>query len=260
MALIRKTYTPCPVPADFDEVRFLRLSQGASGLSRHPAWRSFASGLNGIAFRFAAADEAHDRFVKAIGAVDAFRGDPFARYTQEESLASFFYNARSSLECFYFSMYCLGACLAAGQFPASTPKDLRSANIDTITKRFETAHPADPLTLMMMKVKASAELEAITEHRDALTHRGTMPRTQYYRATGPSAEVAVGFPERVTIPINPKDVPANWLVEQELGPAATEGARLWLGSTLNSLLVEGAGFEATHVPGAKDAQATPLTA
>jgi hypothetical protein len=56
--------------------------------------------MNGVAHRFAAADESHDRFVAAISGPDAFRPNG-PRYAQEESLFSFFVNALSTLECLH---------------------------------------------------------------------------------------------------------------------------------------------------------------
>jgi hypothetical protein len=114
--LVKSTHTPCDVPVDFDEESFRRVGAAAAAFHGRAAWQSYASGMNAVAYRFAAADESHDSFVAAITASDAFSPSG-PRYLQEVSLFSFFVNALSTIECACFAIYSLGLASSPERFP-----------------------------------------------------------------------------------------------------------------------------------------------
>lgn len=247
MSFVPSTHAPCAVPADFDQDAFHFLAERASVFSHVPAWKSYASGSNGIAFRFAAADEAHDQFVAAISGATAFTPSG-PRYVQEVSLFAFFVNALSTLECFHFAAFNLGACLVPTHFPAATRRDLRKIDLTSTLKGYRSTYPSDPFTAAMVAVNGSRELERLKEHRDTLAHRGTQPRAHDYGLVrGREVSLAVN-PRSVTVASNPKDVPTAWVTELVIAPDLTAAPREWLGRTINMLMRECAIFLVRHAP------------
>jgi hypothetical protein len=244
MTLVPAVSTPCNVPVDFDQEAYGRMARLASAFVDDRAYSGYASGFNGVAFRFASTDRAHEWFVEAISSKGAL--DPSGtRLEQEESLFAFFYNACSSLECFYYAMYNLGACLAPDAFPTATASDLRQVRLDTVADRFAKTFPDDELTRLLSAVRRSPELEGMKDHREALSHRGTAPRNHSIRVSE-SGIVNLGDVERATIPRNPKAVPKDWISDLALAPAMTAEPRRWLGVTHNSLFAGGIAFLTTH--------------
>lgn len=247
MPFVPSTHAPCAVPADFDQDAFHFLAERASVFSSLPAWKSYASGSNGIAFRFAAADEAHDQFAGAISGQTAFT-PAGPRYVQEASLFAFFVNALSAVECFHFAAFNLGSCLAPTHFPVATPKDMRRVDVAATVRGFQASHPADPFTAALVGVAGSNELERLKEHRDVLTHRGTQARVHAYGVI-PGRKVNLGMPPvSVSVARNPKDVPSAWVADLVIAPGVTAAPREWLGTTINMLMRECAAFLVRHAP------------
>ena len=242
MSLVPAVHTPCPVPADFDQKAYLGVGTAAGTLANRPAWKSYASGFNGVAFRFAAADEAHDRFIEAASGEYAFALGTSARYAQETALFSFFINTLSTIECFYFALYNIGACMNSAMFPSKTEDDLRRVSIPETVRRFKNAYPGRPLSKRLLSVRDSEELDALKVYRDFLTHRGTPPRGHDLGVVAYGSTVDVRKARSVTIPSNPKDVPSNWKSDLSLRPEMTAEPREWLAKTTNLLLQETEAF------------------
>ena len=226
------------------------MARGASRYSDKAASQSYGSGFNGLAFRSAAADEAHRRFVIMISREDAFHpGGP--RFEQEEALFAFFFNACSALECFYSSIYALGT---SGSAPWRSFAQRRLGNWrtwgigTTVEQAFVSAYGADGefFTAQITAVKESAELASLKQHRNTLTHRGAPRRTHDLGSFGPGATVHIGAARSATIASNPDDVPNAWVSNLVLGPGMTSPAREWLGDTINSLMRGGGDFLARH--------------
>jgi hypothetical protein len=235
------------VPADFDQTAYRNLFEAATQFHGRSAWPSYASGANAVAYRFAAADESHERFVVAITGADAFRLNG-PRYTQEESLFTFFVNALSTLECLHFALYNLGACVKPGAFPAETRDDLRGVSIKETTRRFKMAYSGTPFTKTLLALRDSTELKALIGYRDFLTHRGVPPRRHDLGYVPPGGVVDMSSARSVTIPSEPKDIPSNWTYALSLSANMTIQPRTWLAEVTNKLLSEAATFFAGQAP------------
>jgi len=242
MALVKSADTPCPVPADFDGDSYHRVAAGAAAFSHRSAWSSYASGMNAVAYRFAAADESHERFVAAITASDALSPSG-PRYLQEVSLFSFFVNALSTIECACFAIYNLGACVKPGAFPAGTREDLRDVNIKQTARFFKHDFHGQPISKTLLALRDSVELEALRTHRDFLAHRGVSPRRHDlgFVPWGSTVDVATAV-RSASVPRNPKDVPANWKADVSLSANMTAEPRAWLATETNRLLRDAATF------------------
>lgn len=246
MPLVPPKHTPCPIPADFDQESYHRLGAAVAAFHDRTPWRSFASGFNAVAFRFAAADESHDRFVAAITASDAFSPSG-PRYAQEVSLFSFFVNALSTLECLCFALYNLGACIKPGAFPAQTSDDLRKVDIKQTARRFKQDFHGEPLSRRLVDLRDSKELKALRTHRDSLAHRGAPPRRHLIEKVE-GGIVQMQSAKSAIVASNPKDVPANWTMDLEVGTNITAEPRAWLATTTNRLLLEAAAFVESGAP------------
>jgi hypothetical protein len=119
-------------------------SEGVTPVSvpEETPWSSYAGGFNGVAFRFAAADEAHERVSAAFSAPNTLKSSG-PRLRQEEALFSFYVNAVSAVECLYFGLYNVGACLGTSQFRVTSDDDLRQISIGSTVKAFLGAYPKD---------------------------------------------------------------------------------------------------------------------
>jgi hypothetical protein len=235
MALVPGPHTPCDVPVDFNREAFHEISSRFSSFSSVPAWASFASALNGMAFRFAATDESHERFVSAItepGALSPSGG----RYRQEEALFSFFVNACSTLDAFYFAFYNVGGCMRPSAFPVSA-EDLR---IDSgrIARSFGVTFPLDTFSVALRATFDSREFKALAHHRHFLAHRGAPPRRHDLGFVPAGGVVNIGDVKAAYIPRNPREPPGAWISDLSLAPQRTAAPRAWLGRALKRGSVE----------------------
>lgn len=241
MAFVKAIHTPCPVPSDFDQPSYGRFARLSTGLLSDDLQLSFGSGMNGVAFRFAAADEAHERFSAAIAGRHAFHpGGP--RYLQEESLFAFFFNACAAVECFYFAFYNICAGLEPELFAAATAKDLQQVSVPKTVRLAEEAFRGDPIARALADVAQAPQMKALSDHRNALAHRGTSPRRHDLGTIAGGSTVSLGDARSVTIVSNPKDVPADWRSDVALAPGLTGAPREWLGSAINLLTRSGGDF------------------
>jgi len=234
MTLLPAKTTQCPVPPDFDHEAYGAIGRRLGAFSEERGWDGYASGFNAVAFRFAAAEEAHERFSASLSGADAL-SPAGPRYTQEEALFTFFVNAVSVIECLYFALYNIGACLGSAAFHIHTPAELRAVHIVSTVKAFQAAFPDDGLTSELARVAESGELRALKEHRDFLTHRGTPKRTHVVEM-GLDRRVDMSAVTSATITSNPKDVPSAWISNMHVTPAMTKPPRSWLATTVNGLL------------------------
>lgn len=234
MTLIAARTTPCQVPPDFDHEAYGAVSKQLSPYSEATAWSSYAGGFNAVAFRFAAADEAHGRLAEALsehGALSTFG----PRFRQEEALFAFFVNAVSVIDCLYFSLYNIAACVGVSNFSVATENDLRRVHIGSVVKAFQVTYPKEVLTSELARVGSSKELQALKEYRDYLAHRGS-PKRVHVVEMGPDRRVDMSAVSSATITSNPKSVPRSWVSGLELTPSVTAVPRAWLGITTCQLL------------------------
>ena len=245
MPLVATRTTPCPVPPEFDHDAYGAVGKRLGALSEERGWNGYASGFNAVAFRISATLEAHERLSASLAGTGALSPSG-PRLAQEEALFAFYVNAVSTLECFFFALYNIGACVGSPVFRVETSADLRGVHIGSTVKAFESAFPNERLTAELAAVAASPELTALKEYRDFLTHRGAPKRTHVVEI-GSNRRVDMSAVISVTITSNPKDVPSSWLSNLDLTPGMTEAPRAWVSSTVNNLLEHTDGFLATQV-------------
>jgi hypothetical protein len=139
----------------------------------NPDWSAVASATNGLAYRWLALVDAEKTFGSTF--IKATK-TPENRYIEETALFAFFSNALSAIELSYFAIYGFAAQLEPTLFDLVRVNP-RKITPENVTKKFNTAWPADALTLELSKANASLPFKDVTELRNVLSHRGTPART-----------------------------------------------------------------------------------
>ena|SRR5437867_894183 len=218
------------VPDDFDVPAFVSVAKVAAAYSQtHAAThRSFAAAWNGLSHRYRAADELNQDFVAAMAAGD---GPPMEdRHRQEHALFAFASTALSSLECLCFGAYCLGALGHAAAFSISHERDLRFYPAD-VERAFAQSFPTAKLTGSLSSLLAASEFKDLTDLRNVLSHRGTLPRSFFLSVGGGPAAKTGAY-----VPSNPKSLSSDWVFDRAVDKRLTQSLRDWLGVSLADLL------------------------
>jgi hypothetical protein len=186
-------------------------------------WQSFGLGWNGLAYRYRAMAEYDEQYTSAIKAFG--NSPPFEeRYKQGKALFGFFVSAVSTIECFFYSAYWVGAILKPRKFPSkSEALKLSAVNI---AKKFEADFPEDSLSKQMIRCVHEPTYTEMKNVRDVLSHRGMLPR-RFYRG-GERNGMA-------TMPTNPKDLSNQWQYDLSIDERTTATRRQWLSVELRGL-------------------------
>lgn len=233
--------TGLAVPDDFDVDAYVAVAKAAATHAAVNAkgHRAFAAAWNGLSHRYRATHEASSEFVRAMAAGDAPPMEE--RHRQEHALFVFATTALSSLECFCFGAYCLGFLAGTREFPMSHERDLR-IHPTNVRDMFTSAFPMDSLTSTIASVLAANEYAQLTDLRNALSHRGTLPRSIFLSVGGGNAAKAGAF-----VPSNPKSLSSDWQFDRVVDAELTRPLLGWLGLSLQRLLPAAHAFAVAHV-------------
>ena len=150
------------------------------------------------------------------------------RHIQEKALFKFFTSGCSSIECFYFSSYCIGSIVDSNKFPIVSPNDLRIYPQD-VADAFGDRFPQDTLCTKLTEIIKADEFKKLYNYRNFLSHRGALPRQSHLG----------GNRDGLTfIPKNPSDLSDNWIHDFELNEATTRIPREWLENLLQNCIAE----------------------
>jgi len=202
---------------------------------RSPAGAGACSALSGMLMRFWAAHEASERFLDLFATPGA-DSDLKIRCQQEAAHFGFFTNVVSTVECCYFCFFWIGVMLKKPGFSDEHPGDLR-LHPEKITEMFERAFPSDRLARAMREVVEDEHWKSAKETRDAMSHRGALPR--YIDSNWKEPVPALYAPIFVTR--KPKDHPKDWgPTDHPLQTAIAVHA--WLVGATTKLLMWGSQF------------------
>jgi hypothetical protein len=228
-----KPSTRFRMPTDFP----LEVHDKISGMlvkykDTHPTqWLSFGVAWRGLKNRYRATDEYHKEFTDSI-MKHGNSPSPEERYGQERALFGFFTSAISTVDCFFYSTYWIGAILKPGEFP-SDPKKLKYMYPRDVVERFNTNFPGDDLTNRMIVCVCEPTYNEMRDMRDVLGHRGELPRR--FDRGGERDGMA-------TMPTNPKDPSDQWRYDLSIDEKTTATRRQWLSDTLRDLTSVAADF------------------
>jgi hypothetical protein len=213
------------VPSDFPSEAYERIHGRLVKYkdTNRVQWHSFSLGWNGLAYRYRAMaeyDEQYSSLIRTFGNSPPSEG----RYKQGKALFGFFVTAVSTIECFFYSAYWVGAILEPGTFP-SDAKAIKLYPLD-IAKKFEATFPGDSFSKQMTQCVCESTYAEMKDIRDVLSHRGMLPR-RFYRG-GERNGMA-------TMPVNPKDLSDQWQYELSIDERTTATRRQWLSGELEHL-------------------------
>lgn len=213
-------------PESFNADAHVEINERVAKYSQTHAlrWRSFASGWNGLAHRFRSATESHKALTESVQRSSA--PAPEERYIQELALFTFVVSAVSTVECFYYSMYCIGGIIVPNKFPMSKSKDLKFYP-EKVSKLYIEEFPAEQHSISMASFLTDSQLIQLTELRNVLTHRGDIPRMHFGSTVRniPSA-----------IPSNPKELSQDWDFSLVLEPKIFDDYLKTISQNLDELM------------------------
>lgn len=186
-------------------------------------WQSFGLGWNGLAYRYRAMAEYDEEYTSSIKALGN-SPPPEERYKQGKALFGFFVSVVSTIECFFYSTYWVGTILKPTWFPSNS-KALGLYPTD-VAQKFEADFPEDTLTKQMVQCVHNTTYAETKAIRDALSHRGMLPR-RFYRG-GERDGMA-------TMPTNPKDLSNQWQYDLSIDERTAATRCQWLSSELKGL-------------------------
>jgi hypothetical protein len=216
---------------DFDQLGWDTLAGCLSTCQNIPGFAGWENAHNAIATRFRAAALADEKFAESF--LDAGQ-----RYTQEESLFAFFFNAVSCVECFLYGLHHIGNLVAPNDFPIATDTDLRDIRRGKVMERFTRVFPNDSLTKLIESVVSDDQFCRMLEFRDVLTHRGSIPRQHHVVVPVSGARQK---PAAVFVSAKPKSA-VSTTDTIPLGTTTTNSMRDWLASRLRELFSETLNF------------------
>jgi len=201
---------------------------------RQNTWFAFASAWNGLAYRLISAGEYHDLFIDSIKKSTSPPADE--RFRQEKYLFGFSMSALSAIECGFMAAYAAGSALFPEQFLLLEDRDLNKYP-KPIANTYLGWRNDDPLSSTLFCIANSVEIKALEDFRNALSHRGVLPRKSF---------LGNAFDQPAAIPANPKVLASKFDYSDDLGPHITSRHYIWTCSALNSFLIAFDGFCARH--------------
>jgi hypothetical protein len=240
MTAISRTLGEFQVPAGLPVIEFDAINERVSqqSVGNKTLWHTFASAWNALAYRLRAAQEHCLAFSESVGSSSA--PPPEERYKQDHDLFAFVACAVSTVECFHFAAYCIGALAAPATFVLSNPSNLKFYPRDVLAC-FLQAFPNQAITGVMQHCLSSPEYATLTQLRNVLAHRGTPPRQHFMSTSGPDRPSA--------IPSNLSDLAASWRYDLELNAGCLEPYRAWLDDSVRTLVIGAASFTAIRAEG-----------
>lgn len=240
MTATSRTLGEFQVPAGLPVIEFDAINERVSqqSVGNKTIWHAFAFAWNALAYRLRAAQEHCSAFSESVATSSA--PPPEECYRQDSDLFAFVACAVSTVECFHFAAYCIGALAAPATFVLSNSSNLRFYPSDVLGL-FLKAFPNEAITGAMRQCLSSAEYKTLKQLRDVLAHRGTPPRQDFFSTSGPDRPSA--------IPSNLSDLAASWRYDLELNAGCLEPYRVWLEDSARTLVIGAASFTAIRAEG-----------
>jgi hypothetical protein len=213
----------------------------------------FYSAWVGLAFRFRACMN-HSQIFTEIFQRTGGASQNIDLYQEDDALFDFFVKGFSAIECFFYSLYALGALIHTPaqspsvppppQFPLLDPKDakkLKSISPILTLNAFAREFPKQPITQHLEGLLKDARYKEWKDIRNLLAHRvASAGRSLQY--SGPFLFQNAERPIAVT----------QWSSDLSLDSVTTSSRYDWLKQTINSSLEVTAAFTAQHLPFTED--------
>lgn len=207
--------------------------------SHRDEWALFVGAWHGVGIRAIVAKEDSDFFTRSAQEDSAPLTE--GRVRQEKALFSFFSSALSAVECIYFGCYWLAAVIKPNEF-----KKIH-VSPQNVVKTFKSSLGSLPLCTVLEDTLKTTEYQSIEDIRNALSHRGILPRA--FTAGNTTAR----------LPSNPgaKTARADWKFDYEISERGTTEICAWLMRTLEELVEATESFCSTVVASSQVSRAQP---
>lgn len=221
------------LPLGFDVASYDSVNERAAAIanpndptapSKKNSWFSYASAWNGVAIRLRSAVEYDHEFAGLIARGTAPGHDD--RYAQERALFGCLTSALSAVECFFMAAYSIASVIAPIDFPLEKAGHLNKEPRD-VASSYRNWLPHDPFSKLLFEVADSNELRELAGLRNALAHRGVLPR-QHFLST------VADIPS--SIPSNPKALPIDFDYIASLSDETTAVHVSWVCKTTSQLV------------------------
>jgi hypothetical protein len=197
-----------------------------AALWKRNAWFGYAAAWNGLAYRLRSALDYDAEFG---GLIELGTAPPREEhYAQERALFGCIAAALSAIECFFMAAYCTGNALDPTSFPLASAGHLNK-DPSQVVKAYRSWVPQERFTNALFQCSESIELKNLANLRNALAHRGILPR-QHFLSTTQSIPSAV--------PSNPKALAMDFSYDTPLDHATTSIHTKWLRHASKQLMVE----------------------
>jgi hypothetical protein len=218
-----KTANGIVMPSDFPMEKYNEIQHYLVkyGSSKKVEWMLFVTSWNGVGYRFRAMAEHDEKFTLSITKPKPHFHEDL--YIQANEFFSFFYCGVSTLDCLFFSIYCIGSLIDIVAFPVMDAKNLKFRRF-TVKDQFNTTFTGDPLSVSLTNIICDPVCKRLYDYRDVLSHRGILNRN------------IDTYDDKITIPINPKESSDNWVYHFPMDKNTTSSYRQWLSKELVSLL------------------------
>jgi hypothetical protein len=205
-----KTLGDLGLPANFPHLEFDFVNTKMARFSQDPTsnWFMFAAAWNGVGYRLRAAHKSSLTFDVLL---DTTPVSIELRFQQDHEMFVFFASALSALECAFFAAYACVAQAAPADYPIILDKDLRITP-ERISEKLNKKFAGTKIVNSMMSILADPKYDELSDFRNYLAHRGTLPRRQY-ASVGSSA---VDPPSEVSG--NPIQLASSWIYDFKILP------------------------------------------
>jgi len=233
-------------PADFDTASFDAVNDQVASIAnpndlaapwKKNAWFNHGAAWNGLAYRLRSAVEYNEEFGRLIALSTS--PPPDERYSQERALFGCIASSLSAIDCFYMATYCVATALSPEHFQLRQEEHLNKTPRE-IADAYHAWQPSDEFSKLLSNVAKSDEYKKLKNLRNALAHRGTLPRQHFFSTVSdvPSA-----------IPSNPKALGGDFDYTASLSDATTSIHTQWLCHTASQLVSEFNRFLVRHPQG-----------
>lgn len=211
------------MPIDFDVSTYDEINLIASKQTNIAYWKHFAGGWSGVAVRFLSAYESGETYTQLhieFGESLSF----YQLYIQSRELFNFFVSGASCLECYFYSLYALGALRDPINFSMS-PSDLANVKLKRVKDLYIKHFPCQ-LSQELLKLSNNSDYTKWIKIRNILVHR-VLPGRMVYLSTNPNNSRS-----------------SEWKLDEHAQNPVTLDTHLtathyyWLSNTINSLLHE----------------------
>jgi hypothetical protein len=186
-------------------------------------WFGFTSAWIGYGMRLRAAVEYSQEFASLLSHGTSPPREQ--QYAQERAFFGCITSTVSAVECFYLAAYCIGNTLDQAVFPLESAGRLKKYPRD-VSGAYVKFDPKSPFSQQLALVAACPAYEVLSDLRNTLAHRGTLPRKIY---------LSTVYDVPAAIPSNPMALATEFIHDSPIEAEMTGRHIRWANQELSAL-------------------------